>query len=261
MRKAPTSKQQSNPNVKQAVIAFMRPSLRQLERVLKGQNITQGPARYAVAKTLLKGNALTVFKQAEITHGNQAVPNFELCLDGVAKHVFLEKTGQTQKRYMQRNICYGRGTTVKEWVAQVLELNSYLKDFPAHNGNLTQPLDADKILDILEYRVPMSWRREFTVQGFDPGDQGLQKFVEFCTRLESCESNKGKPKGKKPSKPKTAGKRKAKVLTTTTSPAGKIKFYCKMHGQDKTHDTKDYFELKERAKRAKSSTNWNKADR
>eukprot|EP00957_Ditylum_brightwellii_P052672 3993071-Ditylum_brightwellii.AAC.1 len=63
---------------------------------------------------------------------------------------------------MQRNIWYTRDTTVKEWVAQVSELSSYLKDFPATNGNPTQPLDKDKLLDILEYGVPASWRREFT---------------------------------------------------------------------------------------------------
>eukprot|EP00957_Ditylum_brightwellii_P157120 11958296-Ditylum_brightwellii.AAC.1 len=134
----------------------------------------QGPASYAVAKTLLKGDALTVFKQAKTSHGNQTVPHFELCLDDVAANVFPEKTRQTQKRYMQRNIRYSRDTTVKEWVAQVLELNGYLKDFPATNGNTTQPLDKDELLDILEYRVPMSWCREFTVQGFDPVDQRLQ---------------------------------------------------------------------------------------
>eukprot|EP00957_Ditylum_brightwellii_P082044 6238588-Ditylum_brightwellii.AAC.1 len=82
---------------------------------------------------------------------------------------------------MWRNIRYTRDTTVKEWVARVSELNGYLKDFPATNGNPTQPLDKDELLDILEYGVPASWRREFTVQGFDPVDQGLKKFVDFCT--------------------------------------------------------------------------------
>eukprot|EP00957_Ditylum_brightwellii_P099995 7620405-Ditylum_brightwellii.AAC.1 len=59
---------------------------RGLQAVLKGQNVTQGPSSYAVAKTLLKGDALTVFNLAETTHGNQAVPHFELCLDDVAAH-------------------------------------------------------------------------------------------------------------------------------------------------------------------------------
>eukprot|EP00957_Ditylum_brightwellii_P099422 7573307-Ditylum_brightwellii.AAC.1 len=82
-----------------------------------------------------------------------------------------------------------------------------------------QPLDADELMDILEYGVSPSWCREFTVQGFHPVDQGLRKFVEFCTRLVSCEPSKSMPKGEKPTKLKTAGKRKAEVLTTPTSSA------------------------------------------
>eukprot|EP00957_Ditylum_brightwellii_P068246 5180661-Ditylum_brightwellii.AAC.1 len=63
---------------------------------------------------------------------------------------------------------------MKEWVARVKELNGYLKDFPDQNGNPTQPLNANKLMDILEFGVPASWHREFTVQGFDPVDQGLR---------------------------------------------------------------------------------------
>eukprot|EP00957_Ditylum_brightwellii_P098132 7476744-Ditylum_brightwellii.AAC.1 len=72
---------------------------------------------------LLKGDALMVFKQAEIARGNQTVPHFNKCLNDVAEHVFPEKVGQIQKRYMRRNICFGKDLTVKEWVACVQELN------------------------------------------------------------------------------------------------------------------------------------------
>eukprot|EP00957_Ditylum_brightwellii_P027395 2070696-Ditylum_brightwellii.AAC.1 len=89
-----------------------------LAAVLKGQNVTQGPPSYAVAKTLLKGDALTVFKQAEIAHGNQTVPHLELCLDDVAKHVFPEKDGQIQKQYMRRKIHWSKDYTMKERVAR-----------------------------------------------------------------------------------------------------------------------------------------------
>lgn len=169
--------------------------------------------------------------------------HFVLCLDDVAKHVLPEKAGQIQKRYMQRNICYGKDNTVKEWVARIQELNRYLKDFPYHNGNPTKSLDMDRLLDILEFGVPSSWQREFTVQGFDPMDQGLHKFLEFCTCLESCEPSKVEPKGEKPTKSKTVGKRKAKVLTTPTAPSADLKLYCEMHGPNRTHSTKDCFEL------------------
>eukprot|EP00957_Ditylum_brightwellii_P080948 6157636-Ditylum_brightwellii.AAC.1 len=73
----------------------------------------------------------------------------------------------------QRNLRFTNDLTVKEWVAQAQELNGYLKDFLKHNTNPTQLIDKDELLDILEFGVSASWRREFTVQGFDPVDQGL----------------------------------------------------------------------------------------
>eukprot|EP00957_Ditylum_brightwellii_P194396 14804930-Ditylum_brightwellii.AAC.1 len=115
----------------------------------------QGPSSYTDAKTLLKGDALTVFEQAEINHGTQSVPHFELCLDGMAEHMFPKKARQTQKCYMHRNLRLVGEMTIKEWVAWALELNKYLKDFPTHNRNQVQPLDEDKVMDILEYGAPV----------------------------------------------------------------------------------------------------------
>eukprot|EP00957_Ditylum_brightwellii_P119403 9109148-Ditylum_brightwellii.AAC.1 len=37
-----------------------------------------------------------------------------------------------------------------------------------------QPLDKDTLLDIVKFGVPASWRKEFTVQGFNPVNQGLR---------------------------------------------------------------------------------------
>eukprot|EP00957_Ditylum_brightwellii_P201048 15323848-Ditylum_brightwellii.AAC.1 len=88
-----------------------------LQAVLKGQNVMQGPASYAVSKTLLKGNALIVFEHAEIDHGNQTVPHLELCLDDMSEHVFPEKARQAQKHYMWRNLHLDGGMAMKEWVA------------------------------------------------------------------------------------------------------------------------------------------------
>eukprot|EP00957_Ditylum_brightwellii_P114446 8725585-Ditylum_brightwellii.AAC.1 len=148
MKTAPTFNQQSNPDVKQAVITFQRPSLRQLElgqfhtyklrttptdmtspiyelsvpffgkgtpeewikfqhrlqAVLKGQNVTQGPPSYGVAKTLLKGNTLTVFKQAEITHRKQTVPHFKLHQDDAAK-LYSQKRLDKPRSTTCRGLC------------------------------------------------------------------------------------------------------------------------------------------------------------
>eukprot|EP00957_Ditylum_brightwellii_P181207 13803053-Ditylum_brightwellii.AAC.1 len=152
-----------------------------------------GSSSVADYKQCSRDRTLHRFQQA-----TQLPRPFSRAMHEVAAHIFPEKAGQAQKRYMQRNVRFGRGITVKEWVAQVLELNIYLKGFHAHNRNMIHPLDKDKLLDILKYRVPAFWSRKFTVQGFDPVDQGLQKCVELCTHLELCEPSVDKPKGKLP---------------------------------------------------------------
>eukprot|EP00957_Ditylum_brightwellii_P032516 2463890-Ditylum_brightwellii.AAC.1 len=43
------------------------------------------------------------------------------------------------------------------------------------------------------------------------------------------------------------------TATTTTTTA--LKYYCKMHGPNRTHSTKDCFELKQRGKCVKADTN------
>eukprot|EP00957_Ditylum_brightwellii_P048695 3694773-Ditylum_brightwellii.AAC.1 len=250
MKTAPTI-MQNNPDVKRAVIAFQQPQARQFKRgqyhtyklhttpadatspiyelsvpffdngtpeewikfwcelqvVLKGQNITQGPPSYVVDKTLLK------------------------------EHMFPKKAGQTQKCYMRMNLWIMGGMTMKEWVAQVSELNGYLKDFSTHNKNKIQLLDDDKLLDILEYGVPASWRRVFT---------------------KLCEPSLDKLKDKKSPRSRIAGKRNA---DTPTKPAGEKKFYCNMHGRNKTHTTEDCFELKRHTKRAKPNETQTDADK
>eukprot|EP00957_Ditylum_brightwellii_P210259 15364748-Ditylum_brightwellii.AAC.2 len=130
-----------------------------LQAVLKGQNVTQGPPSYAVAKTLLKGYALMVFEQAEINHGTQSVPHFKLCLDGVTEHMFPERAGQTQKRYMRRNLWLAGGMTVKGWVAQVSELNRYLKDFP--------PISETRYSHSMTMNFWTSWNMEYQRHGVE----------------------------------------------------------------------------------------------
>ena len=104
-----------------------------LKAVLKGQNVTSGPAKYAVAKTLLKGDALTVFKASETSYSTVTLVNFERCLDDVTAHVFPEKVVHTQKRYMHHSLLLSKGKAVKEWVARLCKLNKYLCEFPKVN--------------------------------------------------------------------------------------------------------------------------------
>eukprot|EP00957_Ditylum_brightwellii_P206710 15349599-Ditylum_brightwellii.AAC.1 len=59
-----------------------------------------------------------------------------------------------------------------------------------------------------------------------------------------------------------ACKRKHKADDTMpTKPAGKRKFYCDMHGHNRTHNTEDCFEPNWCMKHTKSNTSRNKVDK
>ena len=142
--------------------------------------------------------------------------------------------------------------SVKEWVARVLELNEYLKEFPTVNGAKETKLPESEVMEILEYGVPAQYRREFTVQGFDPLTQGLKKFLEFCSRLESCELTMEKPIPKKVAfqEETVTGSRKRKTLKAEKGSGLRMQ-YCQLHGENPTHGTAECFELNRRKKRAK----------
>jgi len=59
-----------------------------LNEAIIGQNITQGPARYTMARQVLQGDALALFDAAAAVQGNETNANFELCLNNVTDHVF-----------------------------------------------------------------------------------------------------------------------------------------------------------------------------
>ena len=49
---------------------------RDLEKSIKGQNITTGPGKFAMARRLLAGDALAVFDQNARSVGNETSKNF-----------------------------------------------------------------------------------------------------------------------------------------------------------------------------------------
>ena len=77
--------------------------------------------------------------------------------------------------------------TVREFAAQLNEINEYLSDFPPSNKN--NKLLMDKLMDIAEFSVPATWQKTMIMHGFDPANHTIQEFIEFCERIEFSEGN------------------------------------------------------------------------
>ena len=90
-------------------------------------------------------------------------------------------------------------------------------------------------MNVLEYSIPPSWRREMTRQDFYPTETGMKPFVDFCTRLEATELSPDKDK------PTTSSRHYDENTGRSKRPRGsgsrKQEFYCELHGSNPTHDT------------------------
>ena len=97
--------------------------------------------------------------------------------------------------------------SMRDFMARLTEINSYLKYFPPFAANAELPMD--ELVDIGEFAVPLSWQREMVLQGYEPADHDTDELVNFCDRLEQAADGYEKPKTDKDRIPR---KRKSESL-------------------------------------------------
>eukprot|EP00957_Ditylum_brightwellii_P130261 9936983-Ditylum_brightwellii.AAC.1 len=101
----------------------------------------------AIAQSLLKGDALQVFKSQEIKDG----PAFTKCLAAVTEHVFPKKAYNAQKKCIQ-NICKPLVLGSREWILRLIKLNDYLEFSPVPDGVTATKIAREEFVDVLEDR-------------------------------------------------------------------------------------------------------------
>jgi hypothetical protein len=173
-----------------------------INKILVGQNIQDPSDKFCMVRRVLEGDALAVFNNAG--KGQMTNELFKDCIDAVTAHVFPSRALSTQKRYMHRYMRKPNDCKIREYVARVNEINSYLKEFPPFKQD--QMLEEDEILDILEFGVPASWQKLMIQHGFNPTDHSIQEFVEMCERMEWTEVQESNHKGTKSTTNQNDGK-------------------------------------------------------
>ena len=206
-------------------------------KVLLGQHVTTGPAKFMVARRLLAGDALSVFNAALAALGsNETNAAYESCMDALARHVFPKRALQLQKRYMRRFVRKPANMSTRQFAARLQELNAYLSKFPTAAPGQPAPakLDADEIVDIMEFGVPRSWQRKMVEHDFDAMTSSVSSFIDFCDRMETigaADEGQTKNGGHKKEGPshKTPTPKNSDSRKRLRGPSGNDK-HCLIHG-------------------------------
>ena len=154
--------------------------VKNVERAAKGQNMTTGPTKFALAKRLLDGGALIAFENAATAVATETNESFKQVIKSVTEHVFPKSAYQKQKSYMRRFLKKPRELSAKQFVERVIHINELLERFPDPSSTrAATKMPEDEILDLLEASMPHAWQRHMRLQGFKPLESSIKEFVEF----------------------------------------------------------------------------------
>ena len=228
--------------------------LKNLNKVILGLNITDGPGKYALARRLLDGDILAAFNNAATAEGNETNANFKTCLEKTTTHVFPKRALTIQTRFMRRFLRKPWEMTIKEFAARVVEMNGYMSQFPPFGDD--QALPDDELLDLAEFAMPSTWQRTMIVQGFNPMEHSLQEFVEFCQRMEYTEAHDAKSRTKSKTESKTGNDAishaKPSEQGNNNRKRNRNNHWCEYHQTDK-HDRSECKVMQDQAKRMRGT--------
>ena len=158
-----------------------------LETVIDGQNLTSGPAKFRLLRSLIRDEAeaevTTILAAESIT--TETNPAFQQVLAALAKHYFPRGAIAKQKRAMRRAWRKPVNWSVRQYIAETRAIASDLKYYP--NWTPEAGLTEDDLVDIIDYGNPFGWQQQMTLQGFDISEKLLTELSEFCERLELAE--------------------------------------------------------------------------
>ena len=188
--------QENSSTYKKGVRAFRTGSVeeflewkRDLDAVIAGQSISTVAGKFAITKRLLEGEPLTHFTNAVALYGETTQTHYNKCMNDLFANVIPKRAARLQRRFMKHVMRKPREWKMRDYVARVKELNSFIKMFPPSNKD--ESMSDTDILKILEMSVPNSWLGEFAKAGFDPANHDLKEFLERCERIELAESFTG----------------------------------------------------------------------
>ena len=145
------------------------------------------------------------------------------------------------KRALRREIRKPAEMSVRTYFQHLMRINNEELPGMPPAFDRTQCFTDDNLNDIILFATPNSWQKEMDRQRFDPMEKSPVEVIAFMEAIEAAEefdgtsskvaSAKSDYKSDKPSKKSKKGPGNPKKQ--------KKKFYCKEHGENWTHDTKD----------------------
>jgi Tfp pilus assembly protein PilE len=218
--------------------------------------IAGGTDRASTARALLRGKSLTSFEASieESRRNNDEedgvigapLPTDVVVVDAaltvVATTVFPHRALEIQRLWMNRGMRKPYELTTRKTAAASMRINNALPLFPG--GTEASKFSNAKVIGLLKWSLPPSWRSKFDLDGYIPTLDTKAKLIENC---EAIERNQTDTQQAKPTHKGTKKKSEKSQNSTGKRESGTNNSYCLEHGKNSKHsNTSDCFTLKNR---------------
>jgi hypothetical protein len=226
------------------------------------QNSVNGPTdRISTIRALLKGESLTAFDTALEDVRVDPDPNVQAlvpltldhigdAMDQVATAVFPHRALEIQKLWMNRGMRKPFDLSTRKTAAAITKINNSLPLFPL--GSPESKFTDQELVGLLEWSLPMHWRKKFDLDGYIPTLGTKSKLIAECEAIERNEIVKERDRkddNDNNNKYKNTKTGKFAARPGKDDRRGNGQFYCKNCGRNRTHDTSKCYFLKDKTQR------------
>ena len=221
--------------------------LNDLNEIWRQNSVNGGADRMSTVRAVLRGDSLDAFNTAldDLRNPEGALAPLavepemvQAALDAVTQTVFPHRALEIQKLWMTRGLIKPFSLSTRKTASAITRLNNALPMFPG--GSEESKFTPKNVVEILEWSLPEEWRAKFDLDGYIPSEHNKERLIAECEAIErhqeaSKEDSKSskidvKKSGKSSSNPRKSETRK--------------EYFCRKHGKNVSHDTKDCRDLK-----------------
>ena len=180
--------------------------------------------------------------------------HLDYALNAVAQEVFPHRALEIQKLWMSRGMKKPFKLSTRKTAAAITRLNNALPLFPG--GTEADKFKEKEVVQLLEWCLPASWRAKFDLDGYIPSLESKKKLIESCEAIERNQKEETKSNKGNNSNSKKGGNRNNRSAANSSerqNTNSNGEFYCKIHGKNNTHGTKDCRTLKWKERNGKNS--------
>ena len=240
---SPVIKRKFNPLDNPATVLEVLQGLLIIKEGVIGNNVTTGPLMYAYWRGCMQGTAQRKFNEFATAVGTETIGHLQVVEQRLVAFFSPREVLSQQTRYIRYSMRKPYGTTTRQYVGGVHTLNDTLGKLPP-NYVAGQKIPDRDLMEILASNAPKSHKELMTDHGFDPQTATFDTFIEICERAETKEQlSKRKSKQIRyesdDSDSESDSKRHKKHKKQSKTRSNRAPYYCKEHGPNTTHDSKD----------------------